>query len=342
MSEIYYYHQLNKQQQTIYHAMLKGIQNLEEEILMPKCEAEDLYDIFFRMRLDHPEIFWAVSFRYKYYRDSPNLIFLPDYLFKKKQILEQQKAMSTRVDKLIRPAIALSDWEKEKYVHDFICSSIHYDKLKKPYSHEIIGPLGQGVGVCEGIAKTVKILLDGLGVPCIIALCGNNPEKGIEYRHTWNIVKLDGKYYHLDATFDNTLGKGPDAGDIRYDYYNLSDRQIFRDHEPLIAQAPSCDDGDHYYYKEKKLSFTKEEEVYKRSLQAAKKGRTLTFHWRGGCLTREVLEKLLDLIRRAGREKNRTAKVSINRSQAVLTVSYREEHNPEIVEMEDANTGIIQ
>ena len=28
---------------------------------------------------------------------------------------------------------------------------MHYDKLKKPYSHEIIGPLGQGVGVCEGI-----------------------------------------------------------------------------------------------------------------------------------------------------------------------------------------------
>ena len=33
---------------------------------------------------------------------------------------------------------------------------VRYDKLKKSYSHEIIGPLGQGVGVCEGIAKSVK------------------------------------------------------------------------------------------------------------------------------------------------------------------------------------------
>ena len=60
---------------------------------------------------------------------------------------------------------------------------------------------------CEGIAKSVKVLCDALGIWCMIAVCGNNPEKGIKYRHTWNIVKIGGTYYHLDATFDNTLGK---------------------------------------------------------------------------------------------------------------------------------------
>ncbi len=45
--------------------------------------------------------------------------------------------------------------------------------------------------------------------------------------------------------------------------------------------------------------------MYKRSLQAAKKGKTLTFHWRGGYLTREVLNELLGLIRKAGEEKKR-------------------------------------
>ena len=52
------------------------------------------------------------------------------------------------------------------------------------------------------------------------------------------------------------------------DYFNLDDQQIFRDHEPLIAPAPHCTDYDHFYYKEKKLSFTRQEDVYKRSLQA--------------------------------------------------------------------------
>ena len=52
----------------------------------------------------------------------------------------------------------------------------------------------------------MKVLCDALGIWCMIAVCGNNPEKGIKYRHTWNIVKIDGQYYHLDVTFDNTLG----------------------------------------------------------------------------------------------------------------------------------------
>lgn len=106
--------------------------------------------------------------------------------------------MSSRVEKLARAAKDLSEWEKEKYIHDFICDNVTYDKLKKAYSHEIIGPLGHGVGVCEGIAKSVKVLCDALGIWCMIAVCGNNPEKGIKYRHTWNIVKIGGTYYHLE------------------------------------------------------------------------------------------------------------------------------------------------
>ena len=253
------------------------MKNLADEFQIPALEGEELYNVFFQMRLDHPEIFWVSSYKYRYYKDSPNLIFIPEYLFDKKKICEHQKAMTARAEKLIRPAQKLSEWEKEKYVHDFICENIRYDKLKKSYSHEIIGPLGQGVGVCEGIAKAVKVLLDALGVWCVIAICGNNPEKGIKYRHTWNIVKIGGTYYHLDATFDNTLGKDRETSEIRYDYFNLDDSQIFRDHEPLIAPAPHCGDHEHFYYKEKKLSFTKKEDVYKRSLQAAKKGRVLIF-----------------------------------------------------------------
>ena len=238
----------------------------------------------------------------------------------------------------------MSEWEKEKYVHDFICQNVHYDKLKKAYSHEIIGPLGQGVGVCEGIAKAVKVLLDALGVWCVIAICGNNPEKGIKYRHTWNIVRIGGTYYHLDATFDNTLGNSDKVEGIRYDYFNLDDKSIFRDHEPLIAPAPKCTDGDHFYYKEKKLSFTKQEDVYKRALQAAKKGRAFTFHWRGGYLTREILGELLKLIRKAGKEKNKVARISLNWPQAVVHFDFIEDQGqPETdVMLEEANEGEVE
>lgn len=303
--EQYYYNHMNKAQQAAYHSILSGVKNLADEFQIPALEGEELYNVFFQMRLDHPEIFWVSSYKYRYYKDSPNLIFIPEYLFDKKKICEHQKAMTARVEKLIRLAQKLSEWEKEKYVHDFICENIRYDKLKKSYSHEIIGPLGQGVGVCEGIAKAVKVLLDALGVWCVIAICGNNPE----------------------------------TSEIRYDYFNLDDSQIFRDHEPLIAPAPHCGDHEHFYYKEKKLSFTKKEDVYKRSLQAAKKGRVLIFHWRGGYLTKEVLKELLELIRKAGDEKDKTAMVSINWPQAVIRVQYTDMQVQESVTIEEANEG---
>ena len=337
--EQYYYNHMNKPQQAAYHSIFTGGKNLSDEIQVPALSGEELYNVFFKMRLDHPEIFWVTNFKYRYYKDSPNLIFIPEYLFDKNKIREHQKALTARVEKLVRPAQKMSEWEKEKYVHDFICENVRYDKLKKAYSHEIIGPLGQGVGVCEGIAKVVKVLLDTLGVWCVIAICGNNPEKGIKYRHTWNIVKINGTYYHLDATFDNSLGKSHQNPEIRYDYFNLDDQQIFRDHEPLIAPAPRCTDHDHFYYKEKKLSFTKKEDVYKRSLQAAKKGKVLVFHWRGGYLTRKILEELLELIRKAGIEKEKIAMVSINWPQAVLRVQYADTQLQESVTIEEANEG---
>ena len=113
---------------------------------------------------------------------------------------------------------------------------------------------GQGVGVCEGIAKAVKILCDTMGIWCMIAISDANPEKRIKYRHAWNIVRIGGVCYHLDATFDNTLSNGQT---IRYDYFNLDDKQMFRDHEPVLYPAVNCSDGNHFYYREKKLSFTK-------------------------------------------------------------------------------------
>ncbi len=303
---------------------------------MPRVDGRELSDIFFRLRLDCPEIFWAVSFQYRFYRDSGSVELIPEYLFDKGKVREHQKAMESRAAKLARPAASMTEREKELYIHDFICSNVRYDKLKKPYSHEIIGPLGQGVGVCEGISKTVKILCDVLGIWCIIAVSDANPEKRIKYRHAWNIVKIGGKYYHLDATFDNSLSCGES---LRHDYFNLEDKQIFRDHEPVIYEIPPCTDGTCFYYREKKLSFTKTEEVGKRALQAIRKDKPLIFHWRGGYLTREILSELLQLLEQTALQKGRHAKVGLNWPQAVLQVKFVEEAQREAVIVEEANEG---
>ena len=320
--EPYYYSQMNKTQQNAYHAIKSGLLSMAASFAVPRVEDRELADIFFKLRLDCPEIFYGVGFRYRFYPNSSNVELIPEYLFDKGKVQEHQRAMNARIAKLIRPIQALPEWDQELYIHDFLCNNVRYDKLKKPYSHEIIGPLGQGVGVCEGMAKAVKILCDAAGIWCIIAISGSNPEKGIRYRHAWNIVRIGGTYYHLDVTFDNSISRGQE---IRYDYFNLDEGRIFKDHEPVLYPVPQCGDGDHFYYRQKKLSFTKTEEVDKRALQAVKKGRTLTFHWRGGYLTREMLDELLVLLERTAQTKGKHVRVGLNWPQAVLAVDFTEE-----------------
>lgn len=332
----FYYEKLTKQHQKAYHAMKTGLELLAPSFSVPRLDGKELADIYFMLRLDCPEIFYTVQFRYRYYPDSEYVEMIPEYLFNKNKILDHRKAMEARVKKLARQAEKLSEKEKEQFVHDFICENVRYDKLKKAYSHEIIGPLGQGVGVCEGIAKAVKILCDALGIWCMIAVSEANPEKNIKYRHAWNIVRIGGKYYHLDVTFDNSLSS---EHGIRYDYFNLSDAQIFRDHEPVIWHVPACEDGDHTYYREKKVSFTKYEEVQKRAAQAAKKGKTLTFHWRGGYLTKEVLNELIRMIQEEAQKKGKYACMSLNWPQAVIQLSFKEHLPQQQIIMEEANEG---
>ncbi|MBR6801424.1 MAG: peptidase [Eubacteriaceae bacterium] len=344
----YYYTTLSKQHQAAYYALLEGLNSLSPSFYVPRLEGQELFDIWFLLRLDHPELFWSSGIRYKYYEDSGNVEVLAEYLFDKKKIKEHQKALSSRVEKLSRAAADMSEAEKVKYIHDFICQNVYYDKLKKQYSHEIIGPLGQGVGVCEGIAKSVKILCDALNIWCTVAISEANPEKGIKYRHAWNVVKVGGKYYHLDATFDNSLGRGSGeaaqqnvitADDIRYDYYLLSDKKIFSDHEPVIWKMPACDDGDSFYYKQKKLSFTTLEDVRKRSAQAVKKGKTLTFHWRGDHLTRNRLKEIVSIIEEEANAKDKHARVQVNILQAVIRVSFSEALSDMQLVEEEANEG---
>ena len=114
--EQYYYNHMNKQEQAAYHGILQGISGLADEFQIPALDGETLYNVFFQLRLDHPEIFWATGYKYRYYKDSPNIIFIPEYLFDKNKVREHQKAMTARIDKLIRPAQKLSELEKEKYV----------------------------------------------------------------------------------------------------------------------------------------------------------------------------------------------------------------------------------
>lgn len=312
----YYEQQCSREMKEAYGAILRGVSAIESTIRVPLLPIGTLSEVFTRMRLDHPEIFYLTSFQVRYMPGAENGDFIPEYLFTKDKILTHQKAIAARIERLTREVKGKSEKDKIRFLHAFILENVHYDKLKKAYSHEVIGPLTQGVGVCEGIAKTVKLLADALHVDCMVALSA--PEEGKHYGHAWNILKQGGKWYHLDATFDLSLSA---CGVQRWDYYLLPDVLIYRDHVKPVYPVPECAANADFYYKEQKLSFTKEEDLFKRIAQAAKKKKThFVFHWRGGYLTREVMAELMKLILTAVADGGRHARIALNWPQSVFCV----------------------
>ena len=68
-----------------------------------------------------------------------------------------------------------------------------------------------------------------------------------------------------------------------------------------------------------------------------KKGKILLFHWRGGYLTKEVLQELLSIFSEEAKAKGKQSFVSVNWAQAVLRVRFQEGAGEEQIEMEEAN-----
>lgn len=174
---------------------------------------------------DHPEIFW-LSNQFSYIVSSKAEIQLYSDL-SPKSIEKKSEELITSIRFFINKIPArLSEFERELKIHDLLLSTCCYnDKVEstsddwRPFS--IYGALVNGSAVCEGYSKAMQYMLSIFGIECntINGMGKNNP-------HQWNVVKIDGEWYHLDATWDDTTDNN-----IYYDYFNVSDSVISYDHE---------------------------------------------------------------------------------------------------------------
>ena len=102
------------------------------------------------------------------------------------------------------------------------------------------------------------MLLDSVGIHSMV-ISGDaiTPNDNSSDGHAWNIVWSEGTPYHIDFTFDANLSAK--KGIIHYDYYNLSDIQIRRDHlfsDPGIVIGKEND-----WFRENNLFFSKKKDL---------------------------------------------------------------------------------
>ncbi|MDE7425145.1 MAG: hypothetical protein K2N51_15905 [Lachnospiraceae bacterium] len=115
-----------------------------------------------------------------------------------------------------------SDYEKIKAVHDYVINNTSYDmstELNSPYY-----ALVEKTSACQGYAVLIYKMLTELDVPCRVIT--GNAKNGL---HAWNIVKLDGKWYNLDATWDDPIGLFGKSS-MRYNYFLKTDNDMV-DHQ---------------------------------------------------------------------------------------------------------------
>ena len=113
--------------------------------------------------------------------------------------------INNKVDKILSENVNNNMPPKEKIraIHDYIIDHTEYDKLKYENknddtykSNTAYGVLIEGYGTCNGYADAMEIFLDKMN---IINYKISNEE------HIWNLVYLDGKWYHLDLTWDDPI-----------------------------------------------------------------------------------------------------------------------------------------
>lgn len=195
----YYFKQLNEEEQRVYRELLKGIRAREKDFYLTLSQDDSIDRCYHAVLKDHPEIFWVHNHEKIYkttYSDSDYCTFTPRYIYTESEISEIQNAMEAgfqEVSSLI-PADA-SDYEKVRIVYTYVIDNTQYQASDDDQS--IAGVFWKKEAVCAGYAGAVQYLLERIGVPCIYV---DGSTQGSTEGHAWNIVKLDGEYYYVDAT----------------------------------------------------------------------------------------------------------------------------------------------
>ena len=91
-----------------------------------------------------------------------------------------------------------TDLEKALLIHDRIVKYTEYVDRGSDDDHNIFGLLKNKTAVCEGYAQTYCYLLSKVGVDSRMV-------SSSALMHAWNIVTINGKKYHVDATWDDPL-----------------------------------------------------------------------------------------------------------------------------------------
>lgn len=181
-----------------------------------------LEDVFFRLQ-DTGRLPWYVSDQYSYeYTADTGLItiFTPICLDENEydRSAYEQKAVQILHEIVFE---GMNQWQIALSIHDYLIVNSEYDEsldLEKGYDIMI-----NGKAVCNGYAEAYMDLMNRCGIPTIIV-------SSESMNHCWNLVCIDGNWYHVDVTWDDPVSDV--HGRVRHANFLLTDEEIRSGDDP--------------------------------------------------------------------------------------------------------------
>lgn len=180
----------------------------------------------------------GASYKWSYTSKAATIQFTVDY----HATASQEKFVTSEVSRLAKQLFtsSMSDFEKAKAVNDYIVLNTTYSENTATSPHNPYAILKEGKGVCQAYALLTYRLLKagGMDVRYVTGYAGEE--------HAWNLVKVDGKWYHLDTTWNDPVIKNPTVEDknyIRYKYFLIPDSIIQQDHKIDKKNYPKATDS---------------------------------------------------------------------------------------------------
>lgn len=210
-----------------------------------------MLEVFDLYRMDCPEHYWIDNMQIKY-QGIGHIV--TQINFKYNSTLDSRdsydKQVASLVDQIKGQNIGAREYDKVKYVHDFIVTSTSYEE-SSIHNQDIISVLINKSSVCAGYAKATQYLLNELGIECLYVSGFSKGEA-----HAWNIVKVNDAYYNLDTTWDDPIiTDSATAIDfekyISYRYFLITDDQLKKTHEqvaPPSINIPTCNSTSMNYF----------------------------------------------------------------------------------------------
>lgn len=270
----YYYKRLSKNEKEAYRIIYAQIKDFPKKIVVTSLKDDELEKVFSALSYDNPELFFLgnkcslTSIGSIYY-------FIPQYSMTKDAYEKKMSEVLKQAEIINKELASLStDYEKELFIHDYLVKNCDYDDGTSGTTYTIYGALVENKANCEGYSRAVQYILNGQGITNYLVTGTAIDENGNSQGHMWNIVKIDGKLYNLDATWDDYLLMGavenPD-NTASHIYFNINSKDLSSTHTADDdALWSACTSDSFGYFKKEGLYFTvydaKTEDAIKQAL----------------------------------------------------------------------------